>query len=135
MWYALTERERHLVRQLDMTYINRFGNHPSSDDQLIYFTGDRFEYSKTWSAISGQIPTFRKNASRYIHRASMTFLTDQEKLAALGWPVSDSIAKQMGVTRVPCLDAKKAACMCGNAMHLTVAGITLLVGMCCFGKV
>lgn len=135
VWYALNEREQQLVRQLDLTYINRFGNHPSSDEQLVYFTGDRFEFSKTWSAVSGKIPTFRKNPSKYIHRATMTFLTDEEKLAALGWPVTDSIATQMNVARFPCLDARKAACMCGNAMHITVAGITFLVGMTCFGKV
>ena len=94
-WYLLNERERHLVRQLDLCYKENWQEQPDANPQLVYFLGDRYEYSKTWSACSSALPTFRKNNAKYLHRASMSFYTDQEKMAALGWPVRPDIARAL----------------------------------------
>jgi len=59
-------------------------------------------------------------------------MTPQDKLSALGWPVTSGTAKQMGVTPMPSLDAARASHMAGNSMHLTVAAVVLLASMCCF---
>ena len=134
-WYLLNERERHLVRQLDLCYKENWQERPDANPQLVYFLGDRFEYSKTWSACSSALPTFRKNNAKYLHRASMSFYTDQEKMAALGWPVRPDIAEQMFVTPMPQHYSSRCGVMCGNSMHLSVAGIVFMAAACCFGKV
>ena len=134
-WYLLNERERHLVRQLDLCYKENWQEQPDANPQLVYFLGDRYEYSKTWSACSSALPTFRKNNAKYLHRASMSFYTDQEKMAALGWPVRPDIAEQMLVTPMPERYSSRCGVMCGNSMHLSVAGIVFMAAACCFGKV
>lgn len=134
-WYLLNERERQLVRQLDLYYKENWQERPDTNPQLVYFLGDRFEYSKTWSACSSALPTFRKNNAKFLHRASMSFYTDQEKLAALGWPVRSDIAEQMFVTPMHQLNSSRCGIMCGNSMHLSVAGIVFMAAACCFGKV
>jgi len=130
----LLEREKQLIRQLDTAYELQFNKKPQDDVDLIYFLGDRFEFAKTWSATSRQVPCYRKNTGRYVHRASMTFMAPQDKLSSLGWPVTKAIAEEMGCTPVPSLDVKKADTMCGNSVHLSVATIVLLVATSCFGR-
>ena len=49
----------------------------SAINRWVYFLGDRFEFSKTWSAHSGRIPTYRKNSAKYLHRSSMQVYTGQ----------------------------------------------------------
>ncbi|CAE7810994.1 unnamed protein product [Symbiodinium necroappetens] len=133
VWYLLTEREQLLVQQLDADYLRMYGRAPSQDVDLVYFLGDRYEFCRAWSAASRAIPTYRRNSARYLHRSSMTFLSSQDKLASLGWPVAPECAEEMGVEPFPCLDPKQADKMCGNSMHLGCAGIVLLVGLTCFG--
>ena len=65
----------------------------------------------------------------------MKAMTPQDKLSSLGWPVTSGTARQMGVSPMPSLDAKRAAHMAGNSMHLSVASIVLLVGMACYTPV
>ena len=129
----LTERERLLIHQLDVEYRRRYNRDPAQDDNLFYFLGDRFEFSFTWTAASNSLPTFRKNPAKFLHRASGTCLSSQEKLASLGWPVTSETAQAMGTVPLPSLDAERADRMAGNSMHLTCAAKALLIGMCCFG--
>ena len=133
MLELLTERERHLITQMDIDYRRQFGQEPEQDWELIYFLGDRYEYAKTWSAVSRAIPTYRKNSAKYLHRASLRFLTSQDKLASLGWPVTAGAATDMGVRPLPSLDPARSDKMAGNSLHLTVAAQVLLVGATCFG--
>ena len=125
-----------MVRQLDMDYQKRFGVPPPSDPDLFYFLGDRYEWSRTWTAGSKPkaLPTFRKNPGKYLHRSTMRAMTPTDKLAALGWPVTEGTAVEMGTSVMPSLDPARSACMAGNSMHLTVASIMLLLGLSCFGK-
>ncbi len=131
---VLTERERDLVAQLDISYQMKYAKRAETDPTLIYYLGDRFEYSRTWSAHSGRIPTFRTGGSRFLHRQSLCFLTGKDKLSALGWPVRADIAAQMGCKVLPSMDSKRAHFLAGNSMHLTVSSIVLLLGLVCFKK-
>ena len=133
MWYLLNERERQLCRQLDVDYWNKFKIDPAKDPNLVYFLGDRFEFCRTWSAVSRAIPTFRKNGGKYLFRRQMRFLTHVDKLACLGWPVTGPTAASMGTTPLPALDPMRSDIMAGNSMHLTCAATILLLGTVCFG--
>ena len=132
VWYLLNDREKQLVRQLDMDYFLRWGQDPASDPNLCYFLGDRYEFSRTWSAISRAIPTYRKNTGKFIFRQKMVFLSQKDKLASLGWPVSSECAEAMGTAPLPALDPARADIMAGNSMHFTCAAVVLLLGLTCF---
>lgn len=134
IWYLLNRREQQLVRQLDLSFLIQYGMNPCFFENLFFFLGDRFEWCKSWSAHSGVLPCFRKNGAKYIQRSTMKAMTAQDKLSSLGWPVTPGCAKQMGTTEMPILDPRRASQMAGNSMHLSVAGIVLLVGMCCYTK-
>ena len=64
----------------------------------------------------------------------MKAITPQDKLASLGWPVTEGTAREMGVSPMPTLDARRSSHMAGNSMHLGVASIVLLVALCCHTK-
>ena len=133
MWYLLNQRERDLVRQLDVEFATHYHRSPDDFDDLFYFLGDRFEWSKSWSASSGVLPCYRKNSAKYVQRSTMMALTPCDKLASLGWPVTPGTATQMLTTQMPSLDPKRSAHMAGNSMHLQVASIVLLVAFSCYG--
>jgi hypothetical protein len=123
-----------VVATLDDEYLRRFGTDPADDRDLLYFVGDNPSYSMTWSAVSGRVPTYRRNSGKYVHRQTMTWLTAVDKLASLGWPVTPEVAEAMGVPIVPVTDNARADVMAGNAMHFTNSAVVLLVGLACFGK-
>ena len=118
-----------------MDYVRRWNSDPARNPNLIYFLGDRYEYCRTWSAISGAIPTYRKNSGKFLNRGKMTFLSTLDKLASLGWPCTPEVAAEMGTTPVPALDPQRADVLAGNSMHLTCAAVVLMLGVTCFGKV
>ncbi|CAJ1435494.1 unnamed protein product [Effrenium voratum] len=134
VWYALNDREKTLVQQLDASFEEKFGRSPVSDSSLVYFLGDRFEYSKTWSATSHAIPCYRRGKAKYLHRAAMQFLTSYDKLASLGWPVSPEMAENMLCTKFPCADVYRADSVVGNSMHVANASVVLLLRLACFAK-
>ena len=129
----LLSNERLWVEQLDNDYRRKFGGAPAQDVDLFYALGDSLESCKGWTAVSGSLPDFQHVPARLLHRASMCFLTGQERLGSLGWPVTKATAKVMGTTPVPVLDPKRAGTMAGRSMHLTRSAQVLLVGMVCFG--
>ena len=128
----MTEREKLLVRQLDCAYISKYRKIPHTDLDLVYFLGDSIEFSTTWSAHSRKVPTFRKNPAKFLHRASMRYMTDFDKCACLGFPVTDEMAHEMGTTRFPARDVERSATLAGNGMHVSNCTIALLVGLVCF---
>ena len=129
----MTDREQLLIHQLDAAYRLQYGLEPNRSESLVYFLGDRFEFSKTWSAHSGRIPTYRKNSAKYLHRASMTFYTGKDKLSSLGWPVTKSLADNMLTTPLPSMEPDRSDFLCGNSMHVANCSIVMMVALCCFG--
>ncbi len=129
-------REQQLVRQLDLDFVAKFAEDPGLSPNLFYFLGDRYEFCRTWSAVSNSLPTFRKNTGRYLHRESMQLLLPREKLAALGWPMTEGVAKNLGTSIYPSHPdsaSNQIDLMAGNAMHFSVASIVLMLGLCCHG--
>ena len=130
----MNDRERALVSALDQDYRRMFQGVPSQDQDLFYYLGDNRNFSRTWSAKSGKIPTYRVNQAQYLQRATWKVLTGQDKLASLGWPVQPQLAEELGAAVLPSMDAKRSRLLAGNSMHLGVASVVLLVGLTCFGK-
>ena len=129
----LTPRERFLVYQYDIAYQEIYRSPAISNQSLVYFLGDRFEFSKTWSAHSGRIPTYRKNSAKYLHRSSMQVYTGQDKLCSLGWPVNSKLARNMLTSPMPSIDPDRSDFLAGNSMHVANCSIVMLVALSCFG--
>ena len=132
--YLMTDRERFLVYQLDLVYAQRYHSHPSTNRNLVYFLGDRFEYAITWSA-NGRLPCYRKNPARFLHRQSYRFMSGQEKMASLGWPVNAKLAENMLTSPAPCIDPDRSDFLAGQSMHISNASIVLLMALCCFSPI
>ena len=129
----LTPRERFLVYQYDIAYQEIYRSPAISNQSLVYFLGDRFEFSKTWSAHSGRMPTYRKNSAKYLHRSSMQVYTGQDKLCSLGWPVNSKLARNMLTSPMPSIDPDRSDFLAGNSMHVANCSIVMLVALSCFG--
>ena len=126
-------REIGVMRDLDEKFQRERGCPPTENDDLIYYLGDNPSWAATWSAKSGKIPTYRRSSGLYLHRKSMKFLSGQDKMASLGWPVTSDLASHMGTNKaVPILDAARAHFLAGNAMHLSNVSLVLLVGLLAF---
>ena len=133
--YMLTNRELESLQSYERAYREDFGREPSSDPDLVVFLGDNGRSWKTWSARSGSIPTFRRNSktglfwSPYLKR----FMIAREKLAAMGWPVTEHMARSMCCNVIPSKDVLRAADLAGNAMSFTTVGVAQLLALGCFG--
>ncbi|CAE7496201.1 unnamed protein product [Symbiodinium necroappetens] len=79
--YLLSPREREVMTRLDQTYERFYGVPPSMQPDLVYFLGDSAE-RQNWSAKSGKLPTFRRNAvtGKYWYPAARRWLTNPEKM-------------------------------------------------------
>ena len=122
------------MHQLDLDYVHMYHKNPAEVEDLIYFLGDRYEHTRTWSAASGRNPTYRRNSGFYLHRASLRIMTPCDKLASMGWPVTEEAAEAMGTRPLPVVDVERSASLVGNAMHLTQIAVILLLGLSCFGR-
>ncbi len=121
------------MEQCDTVFRQRFRQEPDSVESLFYFLGDRFEWAITWSGVSKRLPCFRKNQAKYLHRPSMRFLSGQEKLCALGWPVNRPIANSMLTTPMPSVEGARSDFLAGNSMHVSNASVCLLLALVCWG--
>ena len=128
---TLTRREKDVIAQLDMSFYLKFNRNPQDSDSLIYFLGDNFEFNKGWT-VNGRLPTYRTGKGRFIHRKSFLFMTGKDKLCSLGWPMEPQSAAQMGVKVLPGVDPQRSHHLAGNAMHLTVSSVVLLLALTCF---
>ena len=60
-------------------------------------------------------------------------MSPADKLASLGWPVTQSAAEEMGTKVLPSLDFRRADLMVGNSMHLTCVSTVMMTALACFG--
>ena len=131
---CLDSEELDQIELLDQMYRRRFkGCSPACDPDLLYFLGERMEYRRTWSAVSAVSNSRQSNECIVLHRASMQLVTGADRMAALGWPVSEATAMEMGASCVPSVDSKHAGTVAGSAMHLGNASLVLLIALACFG--
>ena len=133
--YLLLPREIEAARALDKEYWERFGRDPCEDADLCYFLGDSPWHGRTWSAVSGKVPTFRMNCStaKYWFPRWRRWLTPKEKLALMGFPVVPEMATSMMVGLFPSTEHARAAQVCGNAMHFASVALMQLLSLVCFG--
>jgi hypothetical protein len=133
--YLLTEREQAALLAYENAYRAEFSVEPSLDPDLVVFLGDDGVKWRTWSAKSHQIPTFRRNAKTGLFWSPFLkrYLVSREKLAALGWPVSEHMAGPMRCKPIPTQDVIRATDLAGNGMHFPCVAIAQMLALCCFG--
>ena len=127
--YLLSNSERLHLGLYETLWEEQFMTPACDDPNAIFHLGDNPLQRMSWSA-NGKIPAFRKSSGRYWHAASHRWLTDNERLACLGWPVylGMACAAQCPVVR---LDSPVARSMAGNAWHASNASIVLIVAWSC----
>ena len=116
--YILNEREKNAIRELSVEYRRRFNKKPEDDADLCFFLGDDPGFSRTWSAVSKKVPTFRRNSSagKTWYPRARRWLTPAEKLLAfelVDWDLNEcsvcqfmcgfsSMLSDWGCPRSPC---------------------------------
>lgn len=127
--YLLSPSEKlHLVLY-HILWFELFGVQAQHDPNAIFNLADNPLNRVSWSAC-GKLPGFRRSAGRYWHASSRRWLTDKERLAALGLPVYQALAS---ATKCDVLHVNEASAknMAGNAWHAQVASLVLMVSWAC----
>jgi hypothetical protein len=132
--YLLNQRETGIVQRLSEEYERRYHEPASEAPDLAMFLGDNDSYSKTWSACSGKIPTFRMSGGLMWLPHWRRWMCSSEKLATFGFPVRQFIAEAMGTPVLPIRDEKRASDVAGNCMNLSTVTIVEMIGLSCFAK-
>ena len=132
-WFLLNQREQNCVKVLKAMYEKKTGKDPCKNKDLFFFLGDNPGNRLTWS-FHGRLPTLRHNKALLWSPVWNRWMTGREKLATLGFPVTDSVARAMGVPSLPVKDTHRAAMIAGNAMNWNSVGIVQLVALCCHKK-
>lgn len=128
----LNKREVKGVRYTIQAYKKRIGPYPRSDDDLFVFLGDSPKSRLCWSAVSKRVPTYRRNGGKMFHLKSQSWLTGKDRLASLGFPITESTAMSMGVPVIPVQDQFRAASVAGNSFHFCTAAVVQLVALSCY---
>ena len=132
--YLLNERELAQLEGYKEEYVKRWGGSPENDQDAIFFLGDNVKFSYTWSCTSGAVRTFRRNSGFYWIPHRKRWMVAADKLAALGFPVSQDVANMLQIpTPLPLLDPTRGSSVCGNAMHLSNCTVVFLLAITCFG--
>lgn len=129
--YILTPREREAVIYLSEAYEARFHQKASEDPDLCMYLGDNPQWSKTWSALSGALPTLRMSAGFLWFPFHKRWMLPMEKLLSQGIPVDPTYARSMNVLSVPVADPIRINDLVGNSMHFSSVAIVQFVGLTC----
>ena len=133
--YLLLPREIEAIKCLANAYNERF--HPQQADEdsdLCMYLGDNPQWSKTWSAISGAIPTLRMSAGLLWFPFHKRWLLPLEKLLSQGVPVHSSYARSMKVLTVPVADPLRINELVAISMHFSSVAMVQFVGLCCLAR-
>ena len=110
-----------------------YGMSSNTDPDACYFLGDSAGY-RTWSCVSGKIPTLRMTGGLYWWPFLGRFSVPKEKLLFLGFPVEPCYATSLDVPLVGAADEHRASELAGNAMHLPSVALVELIALSCFCK-
>lgn len=133
--YLLLPREINAITYLADAYNDRFAPEcAAADPDLCMYLGDNPEWSKTWSAISGALPTLRMSAGLLWFPFHKRWLLPIEKLLSQGVPVEANYAQSMKVVPVPVADHLRINDLVGNSMHFSSVAMIQLVGLSCLAK-
>lgn len=130
----LNKREKQAVAYLDHAYKQRAKQNPEFDPDLVYFLGDNPWNRIVWSAASGRLPTLRMNRGLMWIPHRSRWLTARERLASMGFPVTQAMAEAMGSMEIPIKDVQRASSAAGNAMHFGVAGLVQMVALASYRR-
>ena len=131
----LLPREQTALQVYEAEYMRRYGVPASTDKDLVVFLGSDPTVSLTWSAVSKAIPTQTTGArsGKFWVPALRRWLVGRERLAAMGWPVTDAAAGAMGCPIIPTRDVMRCSLLAGNAMHFNTVALAQLLALSCFG--
>jgi hypothetical protein len=132
MYSVLNQREKDGVSFTLAEYNRRFGKSGVDDPNLFVHLGDNPDRYLCWSAVSKRIPTFRTGAGKVYCPHRELWLLPKDRLACLGYPVVESMARSMGVPGLPVADVPRAAAIAGNAFHFGCVAIIQLTALACF---
>jgi len=88
----MTDAEAEYTVEYERAWAEHVGIQASYDMDCFFNLGDNPTNRLSWSA-GGRLPGFRKSAGKLWHPASRRFLTDNERLATLGFPVYPPLAE------------------------------------------
>ena len=130
--WILTDIRKSRLKVYKKLYRERFREDPCHNQNLVVFLGDAPPLHVSWSAVSGCIPTYRMNSAFFWYPAFERWLTWQEKLCSMGYPIYPELASamRMPIVDVPSIGPRMQSRL-GNGMHLTQATVALLVGLAC----
>ena len=131
----LLPREQKALQVYEHEYMKRFGVPAATDKDLVVFLGNNPSVSLTWSAISKSVPTQTTSArsGKFWVPALRRWLVGRERLAAMGWPVTEACAAAMGCPIIPTRDVMRSSLLAGNAMHFNTVAVAQLLALSCFG--
>ena len=132
----MNERETEESGKFNAEYERRFQKSSITDRNAVFFLGDNTRFSYTWTCTSNALPTFRRQGGKFWIPSLNRWMVGAEKLAALGYPVTEDIASTMGLRHpLPVADPSRTDSVCGNVFHFTNCGVVLLLALTCFGPV
>ena len=131
----LNLREAKGVKYCIQRYKDKIGSNPHNDDDLFIFLGDTPSKRLCWTAKSRKLPTYRRNGGKMYHVRSQSWLTPREKLASLGFPITQGTAMSMGVPVIGVKDGLRATSVAGNSFHFATAACVQLIVLSCYRMV
>ena len=135
MKFLLNEREQRAAQWCLDEYARRFGRDGKHDPDLVVHLGDNPASYLCWSGHSGRLPTFRTGSGKYYSPFREAWMLPRDKLAALGLPVTPSMARQMSVPGLEVADSLRAASIAGNSFHFGNVAVVHLVALSCFAYI
>ena len=130
--YLLNAREKQQIRYATKYYKKCTGGKDvSRNKNILLYLGDNFKNRKIWSFRSGKIPTLRMSYGKMWSFHLKRWLVGREKLASLGFPVTQETAESMGAPVVPVMDAKRASAIAGNCMAFPTVGVVQMIVLSC----
>ena len=130
--YTLHTTLQKYVRVFDFYFWSQHGTLPSLVPWLLYHLQDNPHNHLTWSANSRKMPALRRD-SRFVWSPFLKrWVTFNERLAGMGWPVYMEQATSANVAQwIPpsrCVEVQHAL---GDSIHIANLGVVIAVGLSC----
>lgn len=126
--YLLTDSERDNLLEYEFLWQTQMHMDPSCDPNAVFYLGDNPLNRVTWSA-NMRIPAFRTAGGRMWYPFYRRYLTDNEMMAVLGFPVYPWLANA-AKTEILVINSQAAKHLAGNAWHCANAGVAMLAALC-----
>lgn len=132
MKFLLNERERAGVDYTLEEYARRYDKPGEDDPDLFVHLGDNPSNFLRWSGASNRLPTFRTGSGKYYNPHREIWMLAKDKLACLGLPINEEMARNMRVPGVPVSDHLRTASVAGNSFHFCTSAVVQMITLSCF---